>query len=354
MLVNAERGTGRGTNVIDPYDAARDSDMPSLARALDPVEVEGQFEQRLKSWTGGLDSVRVAAIRVVRYKPRRRCVIEYDIEVERPHADRIALTLLGKVRVHRFGNSGYRLLRALWGGGFDAGSKDGISVPEPVGTVPALQMWLQRKVPGSTVTELLSPEPSAEGLVRRVAEAAHKLHEAAVPAERHHGIHDELRILGACLTKVGQTHPRWAPRLDRLLGLSARLAATMVPAAARGIHRDFYADQLIVGDRRLSLIDFDLYCQGDPALDVGNFIGHITEQSIRLHGDPDRLSGLEQAMEDRFVELAGEQCRGAVRVYAALTLARHVYLSTLFPERQPFTGRLLELAESRVGSGGLR
>lgn len=46
---------------------------------------------------------------------------------------------------------------------------------------------------------------------------------------------------------------------------------------------------------------------------------------------------------------AGEPVRPAVRAYTLLTLARHVYLSTLFPERQPFTARLLELCEERLG-----
>ena len=56
-------------------------------------------------------------------------------------------------------------------------------------------------------------------------------------------------------------------------------------------------------------------------------------------------------MEERFVELSGEAARPAVRAYADLTLARHVHLSTLFPERQAFTGDLLELCEERLGVG---
>jgi hypothetical protein len=55
-------------------------------------------------------------------------------------------------------------------------------------------------------------------------------------------------------------------------------------------------------------------------------------------------------MEERFVELAGEETRPAVRAYMLLTLARHVHLSTLFPERRPFTGSLLELCEEYLGT----
>src|SRR5439155_8520258 len=115
-----------------------------------------------------------------------------------------------------------------------------------------------------------------------------------------------------------------------------------------GIHRDFYADQVIVDGERLFLLDFDLYCEGDPALDIGNFLGHITEQSLRILGDAGALADRERAMEERFVELTGT-APAAVRAYATLTLVRHVYLSTLSPDRRLFTQSLIELCEERLG-----
>src|SRR5207245_1267913 len=93
-----------------------------------------------------------------------------------------------------------------------------------------------------------------------------------------------------------------------------------------------------VDDGRLFLLDFDLYCEGDPALDIGNFLGHVTEQSLRTLGGAGALADQEHAIEERFVELSGV-APAAVRAYATLTLVRHIYLSTLFPERRPFARR---------------
>jgi aminoglycoside phosphotransferase (APT) family kinase protein len=160
---------------------------------------------------------------------------------------------------------------------------------------------------------------------------------------------DELHILRGCLQAVAEASPAWAPRLEPLFDACAGLGAAVPPAPPRGIHRDFYADQVIVDGPRLSLIDFDLYCAGDPGLDAGNFLGHITEQSLRTRGDPAALADREEALEERFVELSGEGTRPAVRAYAALTLARHVYLSTRLPDRRPWTASLLELCEERLG-----
>jgi hypothetical protein len=54
-------------------------------------------------------------------------------------------------------------------------------------------------------------------------------------------------------------------------------------------------------------------------------------------------------MEERFVQLAGKGVRPAVRAYGTLTLVRHIYLSTEFSERHPFTDKLIHLCEERLG-----
>jgi len=95
------------------------------------------------------------------------------------------------------------------------------------------------------------------------------------------------------------------------------------------------------------LIDFDLYCLGDPALDIGNFIGHMIEQSLRELGDAHAWAKQEQALEETFLELSRESSRVAIQAYTTLTLVRHIYLSTQFPKRQDFTFPLLELCEQR-------
>ncbi len=122
--------------VTDPFGVASDPEMLSLALALDPVEAQ----RRLGHLAGEDGHAVVRGIRVTRYKPRRRCVIEYDVEAEHAGSTSVSLTLLGKVRARRFGESGYRLLRAFRDAGFGADAGDGISVPEPVGLVPEFRM----------------------------------------------------------------------------------------------------------------------------------------------------------------------------------------------------------------------
>ncbi|HUS13451.1 MAG TPA: hypothetical protein VM536_00340, partial [Chloroflexia bacterium] len=100
---------------------------------------------------------------------------------------------------------------------------------------------------------------------------------------------------------------------------------------------------------RLYLLDLDLYCQGDPGLDVGNFLAHLAEQSLRTLGDSTALADREARLGDAFLALAGERVRPALQTYRTLTLVRHIALSTQLPGRQAFTGALLDLCEQELG-----
>ena len=165
----------RKVTVSDPFNAANDAGLPSVALALDPAAAREAFRHGLPRLSGVDGRVSVRGIRVVRHKPGRRCVIEYDVRIKPAAGVKTKGALIGKIRARRFGNEGYRLLDAFWNAGFQADSDDGVSVPEPVGVLPRFQMWLQRKVPGQVATEGLAG-PEGVALARRIAGAIHKLH----------------------------------------------------------------------------------------------------------------------------------------------------------------------------------
>lgn len=316
-----------------------DSALPALPDALDCRRASAAFAVA-KPFAGAYVVVQSATLR--RHKPGRRAVIDYLIDVRWRDGRRERVEAIGKMRASHQPRTGYRLLRQLWRSGFAADSVDGISVPEPVGVVPALDLWLQRRVVGELATVIL---PTARGvwLAARVADAAHKLHRAGVATEKAHGAAAELAILERVLAEMTARTPALGPRMARLLD-GCRALATELDTATAGIHRDFYADQVMVADGRLYLLDFDLYCQGHAALDIGNFAGHLIEQGLRAPAQAPALDAARGALESRFRLVAGETSGRAVRIYTALTLARHVYLSAVVPGRRATTGRVLDAA----------
>jgi hypothetical protein len=286
--------------------------------------------------------VRVEAAELVRHKPGKRALIVYELLVTRKGGTPERIEAVGKMRASRPPRTAYLLARELWRRGFASDSADGISVPEPLGTVPSLGIWLQRRVAGTLATDALTTG-RAVPLAGRIAEAAFKLHAAGVAPERAHGAAGELAILQRVLSEVRDRQPALRARIGRLLDGSARLCAR-VTGRTCGIHRDFYADQVVVSGDRLYLLDFDLYCAGPAALDLGNFAGHLLEQLAREPQHAPALLAARDALEARYAELAGDAELANVRAFTALTLARHVYLSTVLPGRAHTTPRVLELA----------
>ncbi len=334
--------------VIDPFNVTKDDAMPTLKHALAPHTAEQLLKRMLANGEPGTGSEnQLVAIRAIRYKPGRRCLVEYTLAQNTGDGAQKLITFLGKTRAKRMDTRTFLLNRELWQSGFHHQSIDNISVPRPVGIIPEFKMWFQEKVSGVLATHLIEKE-NDPGLARRIAEAIHKVHRLTLAPRRRHTMRDELRILHERLPLLTESYPQWTHRLEKILDACDRIGATVTAVEPTCIHRDFYPDQVLVSGDWLYLIDFDLFCLGDPALDAGNFLGHVTEQSLRNLGNPAALAAWENAFVEHFVDLNGDNLRHNIQVYKILTLARHIYISTLFPERRLFTEQLINLCERQL------
>ena len=182
-----------------------------------------------------------------------------------------------------------------------------------------------------------------------IADALHLLHQEKVHCKRSHSLDDELRILADRLRRLPSC---WTDRIEALLRSFKDRIDGLGPRPTTGIHRDFYADQVLVEPDCIHVVDFDLFCVGDPALDVGNFSGHLIEQSVREPEHATALLSAETLFRERYLELAGSGYSAAANLYTDLTLARHIYLSTRFRDRRAYTCQIAELTESRSGCEG--
>ncbi len=324
--------------VTDQFNITQDPKMSFLEDAVCPVQVNDIFQEHLAFIT---DKLKLTEIKVIRYKPQKRCLIEYTFQGEK------TLILIGKVRAKGTDYKSYELQKKLWHSGFDNNSKDKISVPEPIGIIPQWQMWLQKKVPGQIITPLLTTNQGIK-ISQKVAHIAYKLHQANILPDRCHTMVDELAILEQKLPLVLKDYPHWQDRIKNILEKCHILGANTPENQVCGIHRDFYFDQIIVDRDHFYLLDLDLYCQGNPSLDIGNFIGHITEYSLRTLGNVIALQDREIALQQEFLKLTKEQDTQAIIGYTTLTLVRHIYLSNQFPERRAYTEALLNLCEKRL------
>jgi len=336
--------------VVDPYGVTADPEMAFLATALDPNEATRELQHLPLTSAGHQRRVELHTIRVRRHKPGRRCLIEYQLVVEddRGHGER--LDVLGKARFEGVSVTQWRLANAFREAGFVPDSPDRIAVPRPVGIVPRFHMWLQEKVGGEPAMAVLT-EAGGVALARRLATAIHKVHRAGIPPTRHHSIADELRVIEDDLANAARLRPEWGARLDRLRDACRRVAATVPKTERRGIHRDSRPGHVRVAGDVLYLLNFALYCEGDPCLDVGNFLAHLTMEGTNRSGNPDALADREAGLEEGFLQLSRKATHTAIQAYKTLTLVRHVCLNMASSEGWPLATALLDLCEERLAIG---
>lgn len=334
---------------LSPEKVLQDSTLSFLAPAFSDQKAIETLRTCLALPREQRETLRLKNIQVLRHKVGRRCLIAYDLEQHQ--GDRILpLRVLGKVRAKGFDQKSYALQGALFASSFNSNASDQIAVPQPLGAVPQWKMWLQARVPGTPITDRLvsSTQPLALETMGRMAEVIHKLHQTNLATNRCHDIEDELTILRDRLYRVTQTYPHWHQRIEKLLQQCDQLAAFIEPGESVGIHRDYYPDQVLADGNQLYLLDLDLYCRGDPNLDVGNFIGHLTELGLRKFGDPAYFQSYEQAIAKRFLEISSQGKRINLQIYTTLTLVRHIFISTQISPRQHTTPDIFDLCESRI------
>jgi aminoglycoside phosphotransferase (APT) family kinase protein len=315
-----------------------------IADACNPRHVEA----RLDLSATGIGEWRIEAAALVRHKPDRRALIEYKL-VNGCGARQV---LLGKLRARGTDLRCFALHSELRKLGFGDDAADAIHVPEPIAIVPALSMWLQRKVEGELFglgTGRTLVEPA------RAAEVIAKLHLCPIRPVRRHALADELRILDERVRSVSRRKPEWRDRLEPLRMMADEHGRHTVPARLRPIHRDFYHDHLLINARHAHLLDLDLVSMGDPAVDLGNFSAHLIELGLREAADPHHFSAWQHSFEEHYRRRVADASPRNIRLYEWLSLLRLVEIGESIAARRPTNEQLLqiceELAHRHAGTG---
>lgn len=322
--------------------AAPDPLMPQLVTALDLDSGVRMVEQAL----AGLGPTDFAPMldqaRLIRHKPGRRALIEYRFVF--PNGGE-HLRAIGKIRAKRSDHRTYRLNQAIYSATQDEKSGCRLRVPRPLAEVPALNMWLQQRIDGEDGWSALA-SPRGEQAARCIAHALFELHQLELEEEKTHDWTDELTILDQRLDRLQAAAPLLTRRIQALRRSCHRVAAPLDNRHLCNIHRDFYPDQVIVQGQQVYLLDLDLYCRGDPAVDLGNFIAHLQEADLRRFHEPKKSAHLADTFLSTYCELSGDaDLPWAVEIYRLLTLVRLGEISTRMVERRAYTMRIMEFCE---------
>ncbi|MCP1659867.1 phosphotransferase [Neisseria perflava] len=294
------------------------------------------------------ESVVSASLR--RYKIKRRALVNYAIashSQDNPY-------LIGKYRAKGLDKRSYRIQKQLWQSGLNDQAQTG--VPKVAGAIPELNTWFQYRISGETIGDMLLPQNGRlKFLGEAVANALSALHQSNVANQLDLPFHTpqhELAILQKRLADAQNKLPQLAERIAAVSAACATLIDHLPETTPVCIHRDFYQDQILERHGHpghMVLFDLDLVCQGQAAVDAGNYLAHIQEFALRQYNDINALKVHEDAFKTQFLRNRPNDAE-AVEIYITLSLARHIDISTLFENRTHTTETLLEICESRLAS----
>ena len=138
----------------------------------------------------------------------------------------------------------------------------------------------------------------------------------------------------------------WQVGRGSLESLSASLPKTQITAS----HRDLHDGQFLVDGHRLHVLDFDLLCQADTALDAGNLLAHLVLRDLQRCPKSSFyssqacgegfLSGLDRHRDEGF--------EPRLSFYQATTFHRLALLYTLRPRWQHLVPSLVQLGQQQI------
>lgn len=240
-----------------------DMSLAGLGPALDPLAVGRQLIA-----AGVLDPTsRVVGVQILKHKPGKRCSFAYAID-RNGSRERLFAKTFRRRRAERSFLRHSRIFEATHG------SPD-LYVPRPLAHLPELKLLVTEFIDGRAGGEALY-DRGGRLFAEKSARAIRAVHRAVVALDADWTSADELSATERQLGHLGREDAALARRLIDSL---ARLAPQASPSVA--IHRDFYPEQLLESNGRAALIDLDDVRNGDPAVDVGNYLAHLRLRALQ-------------------------------------------------------------------------
>jgi thiamine kinase-like enzyme len=107
-----------------------------------------------------------------------------------------------------------------------------------------------------------------------------KLHNLDADELKNHTKLDELGNLQRLLKLIINMYPDLEDIFNKELNGLTKNAGADHPAKVYA-HRDYFDKQILYSHNRTTLLDYDNAAAADPALDVGNFLAHMSLRSLQ-------------------------------------------------------------------------
>jgi hypothetical protein len=258
--------------------------LPALPILTDPEQARALLERSIRAGAPAYHDLKIqsCAPRVVRYKPGSRCTILYDLTYSVDGAHNPAWPDLVAVKTYKSskGKNTYAGMRALWDSQLGAGNT--VTIAQPLAYLPELNALVQGPIREEQTLKDLIRSALRVGTPAALAELEAAMRKTAIglAALHHSGTrHGETYTWEQELAEVRETVDQLGGAIPRLAGVAVPLLAQLElfaakhPADAPGpSHASFRPAQVLIYQGQIGFVDFDSFCQAEPALDIALFL----------------------------------------------------------------------------------
>ena len=305
-----------------------DADLPSLSLLTDPIEAGALLERAIRGSSPAYADLRIqsSSPRVMRYKPGSRCTILYRLEFP-PGCDARGWPnpVVAKTHWGDKGRNAYEGMRALWDS--ELGRSRAVRIAEPLAYLPEPRVLVQASIPQErTLKELIrssfaaaTPQAVEElaGYVEKVGVGLAQLHTCSVRSGVVVAWDDDLAEVRGRVRRVAASMPALSDAVTPLLDRLDALAARYPPQPRVPAHRSFRPAQVLLHDGEIGFIDFDGFCQAEPALDLALFRTTLKDFGVRMGPEEGERQLDDDVLQKRLREL-DDLCERFLTGYEAI------------------------------------
>ena len=239
---------------------------------------DSDFRTRLGTVFSEHQSITDLTVQPMRRRPGSRHVFSYKLLVaDKRTGKRNVIELVGKQDTSRaVGKAAkeYEAMRILWVGGF--GEDNRFRIPQPLHHFPDLNLIIQEKARGTKLRSFLGDGSDASLNHARMSGLwLAKLHNMPVASPRACVYEGEKASLHTFVEALRKDQPQLECELQHYASAIEQGFDSLRGIRATHVHGDFHPDHIYVGNNFITVIDFERFCIGDPARDLGSFVCHM-------------------------------------------------------------------------------
>jgi hypothetical protein len=275
-----------------------ETELAALSLLTDSEKARLLLEQNIRAAAAAYHDLQIQRCtpQIMRYKPGSRCTILYQLTYpeELAASRNWPAAVVAKTYRGDKGRNAYEAMQALWHSSLGASST--VAVAEPLAYLPALNVLVQGPIREEQTlkdfirfalrTNKAEMYDTLHAYVRKTAAGLAEMHQCGVRYGEIVSWEDELADVREQHAELVGVLPQLADLGTALLTRLEMLAAVHPADPPAPAHRSFRPAQVLLHQGEIGFIDFDGFCQAEPAMDLALFMS--TVKNISLNGvDPD-------------------------------------------------------------------